>query len=164
VIPLPARARGFTLMELMIAVAIVAILATIALPSYRQYVLRANRTVAKAALSEVVSRQASYYSEAKRYALKFSKIGWAQDDTLYLDREGNLRETRAADSIYSVSLKGGATASTCPASGSPSAGAYTVVATPINAQADDTKCGAMCLSSVGIKSAGGSDAEDCWKR
>lgn len=158
------RVRGFTLVEVMIAVVIVAILATIAVPSYRTYVLRANRTVAKSALSEVVSRQASYQAETKRYALKFSKLGWNQDDTLYLDREGTLRDARTADAIYAVSLAGGATASTCPAGGSPSATAFTVVATPIEAQADDTACGAMCLSSAGIKSAGGTDAADCWKR
>ena len=148
----------------MIAVAIVAILATIAVPTYRSYVLRANRTAAKSALADVVSRQASHYAETKRYALKFSKLGWTQDDTLYLDREGNLHDTSTTGSIYSVSLKGGATASTCPATGSPTSAAYTVVATPINAQLPDTKCGAMCLSSVGIKSAQGSDASDCWTR
>lgn len=148
----------------MIAVVIVAILATIAVPSYREYILRANRTVAKSGLAEVVSRQASYQAETKRYALKFSKLGWSQDNTLYLNREGNLSETQTSDSIYAVTLKGGATSATCPASGSPTATAFTVVATPIGGQADDTKCGAMCLSSVGIKAAAGSDASDCWKR
>ncbi len=143
---------------------IVAILATIAMPSYRSYILRANRTVAKSAVAEVVSRQASYQAETKRYALKFSKLGWSQDDTLYLDREGNLRETNVGDTIYAVTLKGGATSSTCPASGSPTATAFTVVATPIGSQVDDTTCGAMCLSSVGIKAAAGTDASDCWKR
>lgn len=148
----------------MIAVVIVAVLATIALPSYRSYVLRAHRTVAKSALSELVSRQASHRAETKRYATTFSKLGWSADDTLYLDREGNLRESSTSDSIYAFTLKGGAAASTCPASGSPTAAGFTVVATPINNQQDDTRCGAMCLSSTGIKSAGGSDASDCWSR
>jgi type IV pilus assembly protein PilE len=159
-----ARARGFTLVEVVIAVAIVGILAAIALPSYRVYVLRANRTAAKTALSEVVSRQASYMADTKRYATKFSKLGWTSDDTLYLDREGNLRDSSSSGSIYSLTLKGGATASTCPATGSPSATAFTVVATPINTQAADTTCGAMCLSSVGIKAAAGADASNCWQR
>lgn len=148
----------------MITVAIVAILAVIALPSYKNYVMRANRTVAKSALADVVSRQASYYADTKRYATKFSKLGWSSDDTLYLDREGNLKDASSSGSIYAVTLKGGATASTCPATGSPSAGDYTVVATPINTQVGDTTCGAMCLSSVGIKAAAGSDASNCWQR
>lgn len=163
-IPVPLRTRGFTLIEVMIAVVVVAILATIAVPSYRGYVLRAHRSVAKSALTELVSRQASYEAEAKRYALTFSKLGWSADDTLYLDREGTLRETRTGGAIYAVTLKGGATASTCPAGGSPTAAAYTLVAIPINDQVDDTRCGAMCLSSAGIKSAGGSDPDDCWQR
>lgn len=160
----PLRARGFTLIEVMIAVVIVAILATVAVPSYRGYVLRANRTVAKSALSEVVSRQAGYMAEAKRYATKFSKLGWNPDDTLYVDREGNFRDTNTTGSVYSLALKGGATSSTCPATGDPSSGGYTVVATPINAQTADTKCGAMCLSSTGIKSAGGTAPSECWTR
>jgi type IV pilus assembly protein PilE len=155
---------GFTLIELVITVAIVAILATIAVPTYKSYVLRANRTVAKSALAEVVSRQASYYADTKRYATNFSKLGWSSDDTLYLDREGTLKDASSSGSIYAVTLKGGATASTCPATGSPGASAYTVVATPINTQAADTTCGAMCLSSAGIKAAAGSDASNCWQR
>lgn len=47
--------RGFTLIELMIAVAVIAILASIALPSYRGYVERATRTDAHAGLNEVAS-------------------------------------------------------------------------------------------------------------
>ena len=188
----PLRARGFTLIEVMIAVVIVAILATVAVPSYRGYVLRANRTVAKSALSEVVSRQAGYMAEAKRYATKFSKLGWNPDDTLYVDREGNFRDTNTTGSVYSLALKGGATSSTCPATGDPSSGgtasqaaadtqtpernyrvtidgtatatAFTLTATAINAQTADTKCGAMCLSSTGIKSAGGTAPSECWTR
>lgn len=151
-------------MELMIGVAIVAILTTIALPTYRSYVLRANRTVAKSALAEVVSRQASHQAETKRYASTFSRLGWSPDDTLYLDREGTLREASTADSIYALTLQGDAASATCPPGGAPTATAFTVVATPIKAQLDDTRCGAMCLSSVGIKAAGGTDASDCWKR
>lgn len=158
------RAGGYTLVEIVVAVAIVGILAAIALPSYRTYVLRANRTVAKTALADVVSRQASYMADTKRYATLFSKLGWTSDDTLYLDRDGNLKDASSSGSIYAVTLKGGSTASTCPATGSASSSAYTVVATPINTQTADTQCGAICLSSVGIKSAAGTDASNCWQR
>lgn len=162
--PEQAPHTGFTLIEVMIAVAVVAILATIAVPSYKIYVERANRTVAKTALSELVSRQQSYYVDRKRYAVTFRKLGWGAD-TLYLNREGTLLETNSVtQSIYEVKLAGDAASTTCPASGSASAGGYTVVARPINAQVGDTRCATMCLSSSGIKSASGTHADDCWSR
>ena len=162
----PERARdtGFTLIEVMIAVAVVAILATIAVPSYKVYVERANRTVAKTSLAEVVSRQNSYYVDRKRYATTFSKLGWGAD-TLYLNREGTLSTTNSTtQSIYEVKLAGDATSTACPASGSPSTAGFTVVAKPINSQVGDERCATLCMSSSGIKSASGTDAGNCWSR
>ena len=51
-----SRRNGFTLLELLITVAVVAILAAIALPSYSQYVIRANRAQAKQFLQDFVSK------------------------------------------------------------------------------------------------------------
>lgn len=154
--------RGFNLIELMVTVAIVAILATIAVPSYRAYVERTNRTVAKSGLVELVSRQESHYVERKRYATTLEDLGLS-GDPLYLDREGVLSATRTAGSIYEVSLQGNPANTGCPSGGSPTRGGFTGVAVPINAQASDTRCGTLCLSSAGIKGASG-DGDDCWKR
>ena len=52
--------KGFTLIELMITILVVAILASIAIPSYRQYVIRANRTAAQATMMEIATRQQQY--------------------------------------------------------------------------------------------------------
>lgn len=157
------RPTGFTLIELMVAVAVVAILATLSVPSYRIYVERANRTVAKTALTEVVSRQNSYYVDRKRFATSFDKLGWGSG-TLYLNREGTLSASSNTNSIYEVKLAGDSNSTACPATGSPSASGFTVVARPINSQASDTRCATLCLSSTGIKSASGTDAGDCWTR
>jgi len=64
------KKRGFTLIELMITVAIVAILAAIAYPSYQQYVLRGNRGAAQGAMMEIASRQQQFLLANRAYASK----------------------------------------------------------------------------------------------
>lgn len=62
--------QGFTLIELMITVAIVAILVSIAVPSYRQYVIRANRAAAKEAMMDIANRQQQFLLAHRSYADK----------------------------------------------------------------------------------------------
>ena len=59
--------RGFSLIELMIALVIVAILAAIAIPSYRNYVLRVNRNDATAALLKIAAAQEKFYLQNNTY-------------------------------------------------------------------------------------------------
>jgi type IV pilus assembly protein PilE len=61
------RASGFTLIELMIVVAIVAILSAIAVPSYREYVQRARITEALAILNEARMRMENYFQDNRSY-------------------------------------------------------------------------------------------------
>lgn len=60
--------RGFTLIELMVAVGIVAILAAIAYPAYSGYTVAANRSAAQQFLLDVASRQERYLMDTRRYA------------------------------------------------------------------------------------------------
>ena len=62
--------RGFTLIELMITVVIVAILASIALPSYRQHMIRGHRAAAKEAMMDIANRQQQYLLAHRSYADK----------------------------------------------------------------------------------------------
>ena len=62
------RSQGFTLIELMVAVAVVGILAGLAWPSYRNYVMRANRSAAQQFMLDIANREEQYMLDARSYA------------------------------------------------------------------------------------------------
>lgn len=64
------NSSGFTLVELMITVAIVAILAGVALPSYQKYVIRGNRAAAQAQMMDIANREQQYFLANRAYAGK----------------------------------------------------------------------------------------------
>jgi type IV pilus assembly protein PilE len=64
----PRTARGFTLIELMISVLIVGILAGVALPSYRQYVVRSHRSAAQSAMLDLANREQQFLLANRAYA------------------------------------------------------------------------------------------------
>lgn len=67
---------GFTLIELMIVVAIIGALAVIAVPSYSRYVAKAKRAEAYMNLSSIYAAQKSYWAENGTYGSSLSVIGW----------------------------------------------------------------------------------------
>ena len=67
--------RGFTLIELMIAIAIVGILAAIALPSYQKYIMRGKRAAAQAQMMDIANREQQYFLDKRAYADKTALEG-----------------------------------------------------------------------------------------
>lgn len=67
---LRTKHQGFTLIELMITVVVLSILAAIAVPSYRQYVIRSNRTAAQSVMMDIANRQRQFLIANRAYADK----------------------------------------------------------------------------------------------
>lgn len=73
--PVGTHPAGFSLIELMIVVAIIGILASIAWPNYQEYIRKTNRTAAKSFLMEVMQRQQQYLLDARSYAATLTDLG-----------------------------------------------------------------------------------------
>jgi len=135
---------GFTLIELMIVVAIVAILVGIALPSYQRSVQKGLRSDAKAGLLDAANRQESLTLDRNTYTTDMTVLGFAADPMI--TEEGHY-------SVAAAACDGGVIA-TC----------YKLTATPVpsSPQAKDLRCTSFVLESSGAKSATGTTADECW--
>ena len=143
--------RGFTLIELMITVAIIVILASIAYPSYQGYVLRAKRGDAKVALLSLQLAQEKYRANCVQYATGIH----ASTRTCTSGGTHNLiNSTTSPDNNYTIAVASG------------SAGSYTITATPNHT---DTDCAIFVMDEAGkvllgtFSSKAAADA-GCWNK
>ena len=74
-LPRRLRAGGFTLIEVMIVVAVIAILAAVAVPSYHDHLRKSRRAAAQSHLMDVAQRQQQYLLDARSYAPDLATLG-----------------------------------------------------------------------------------------
>lgn len=145
------RATGFTMLELMAALAILCILAALALPSYHRHVIRAKRVQAQAALLRLMQQQERYFSQNNSY-LAFSADSTDPDERLFQWWSG----ASAAQSAYEIR------AEACP--GQAIALCVRLRALPGTVRVApfaDSDCGTLSLTSAGDRAASGPAAQ-CW--
>jgi type IV pilus assembly protein PilE len=140
--------KGFTLVELLIVVVIIGILATIGIPSYRDYVRRSNRSAAKAVLLQNVQFLERSRTSSNSYALKSD--GGAMDVNALPTRQA----PADGDAKYDIALNNLA------------AGTYTLVAVPVvGGPMDDDPCGQLSINELGVRAVSGTeDVNTCWNR
>lgn len=139
------RARGFTLIELMVVVAIIAIIAALAVPSWRRYTFRARRADGQKLLMHIAQAEERYYGNYNKYTDQVTNLGYKKSPVI------------ADNNDYSVTVTM-ATAQTSQA--------YLATAVPINSQAGD-KCGSLSIDNTGQKLPAPTDAAhnsngSCW--
>ena len=131
--------RGITLIELMIAVVIVAIVIAVAVPNFREYSARAQRAEAKAALLRVATNQERVYLQSNTYTRDMSKLGFPGADCNSTDSATYQICVTAAD-----------------------ANSFTAVATYQKPDAEASTCRTLQIDGRGVKTS--APSTDCWSR
>lgn len=131
--------QGFTLMELMITVAIIGIISAIAMPSYTKYVIKTKRTDAKVALMTIAQKQESFFVQNMSYAQNLTTLGFPTD------------VINSENDNYSVQVVSAIPAN-CNTAGNPACTAFNIEAAPFSAsQRKDHDCIRFRLSNTGLR-------------
>jgi type IV pilus assembly protein PilE len=133
------NSSGVTLIELIIVIIVIGILAAIAIPGYRQYVLRSHRAEGKTALLNIAAAQEKFYLQNNTYATN-AQLTAAPPNGLGFG-------TTTKNGWYTLSITGG------------DATGFTATATASGGQAADSTCASMTVNQAGVRTA---TTASCW--
>jgi len=136
--------KGFTLMELLLVIAIIGILAAIALPSYQSYTQKSRRTDAMAALSSLQMQMEKFRGSCTLYPNAVANASSCPGRTIKFSGTSN-------EGYYTIAI----TAAT--------ANSFTLSADPTGVQAGDTGCDPMTITVTTSDPKGVKAPADCWK-
>ena len=142
--------NGFSLVELMIVVAIAGILAAVAIPAYESTIRHSRESSAKSALLDLARREETFYSINNYYTTEMATLGYA-------NVTGNSIQipNSTTENYYTVTIE--------PAESGTTASSYTATATPVtgSSQASDS-CGTYQIDYLGNQTNNPSTATGCW--
>jgi type IV pilus assembly protein PilE len=131
---------GLTLVELVVVLLIISILASVAIPGYRNYILRANRTDAKTALLNTAAALERCFTQYRAYNSASCTVALSSEST---------------NGKYDIDVE-------------PDTATFLLTAAPKNGQERDTHCGSLTLDETNTRGATGADddaaARECWAR
>ena len=140
------KMRGVTLVELMVVIAVLGTLAAIAIPTYRRYLLRSQRSEAKIALMSLQTAEEKFYLQNNTYTNNVTAAPPTGLGLLATSETGK----------YDVAI------TTFPGDGQ----SYTATASPRagGGQTDDSQCMNFTITERGVRGVSGSfGSQQCWK-
>ncbi|OKY25752.1 MULTISPECIES: type IV pilin protein [Thalassotalea] len=127
--------QGFTIIELLLVVAIIGILAAVAYPSYNSFVLQGNRSEGQRELLRLANLQEQVYVDTRAYTADMTDLGMSADPFITENGNYSIDATVAGDT-------------------------FILTATAKSTQVNDTACKIMTINEVGVKT----PTSGCWEK
>ena len=167
------KSAGFTLIELMIVVVIVAVLASIAIPSYETQIRKSRRTDAKTAVLDLAGREEKYFSLNNTYTTSPASLGYVA-----ATNTGAAFPQTVGSGYYQIfvcigtAVGSSSSTTACTATNTTASGtSYVVAAIPVSgsSQTSDASCQYFATDNTGTQFSsntvgiGTSTASTCWQ-
>jgi type IV pilus assembly protein PilE len=154
--PRARRQRGFTLIELVIAMVIASILAAIAIPSYTSYIMKSRRTEAKSALLNLASLEERFFSTNNTYSALPTDLGYTAGAGVSFPVGSGYYN------ITALTVTPAAAPANTTSAGTPATYIITARPVPTSTQANDSGCTSFTITSGGVQTSTGSSTT-CWQ-